>query len=1335
MAATVMGRVRIMKRGFGFIDGDNGMPYYYTAGQLKDPGIVVGSYVTFTPKTNQKGPVAAGVKLVQEAPRRHNSGQEGEVRVKEEEGEGNSGVLKVAPRRASQDFTVHSKLHQLINQQAKNWNFSGDGIGTAGAHAVAAALSMSSGVQCVDLSGNAIGAVGAEAMAGVLKANTTVLQLSLAGNNVRANGAQELASALRVNGTLRCIDLSGNNLGVLGARLVMDALRSNSTVQRLGLGRNCIVEDGVREVMDALKTNQNLLFLDVSGNGFGAVGAVFLSYALKLNSSLQGIDLSGNGVKDDGALAFAEILRVNTTLQHIDLSANGIGFRGGAAIAEALKLNSTLWDMDLSENAVPVVDMNTVDGLLLRNIGFQGRKPAASQPQATSTTPIAHQQQPPASLPTAARPPGSLPAAESLLGLHRLLRRVVDLRRRTITGLTAETTDASLALLPPCFRGLLERLRGAPLVAEGDCEVALAQQRRRAAEAATELAGHQRAVREAAATLPASLSDDAVEAALQRRAADRDCCRQAVWGTLQECSAAVLHSLCTTPATLPDSLMVTARVTELQQWVQDVEAMLTACAQAVNEEGSKLGWKSSAPEDGESVDPVAVLAAYETWRAGGSFCALAEASDRALADVTAAAALSLPALLSPLADDTEDAAQRLAVLEVQAAAALRAELAARAQWDPVAAFPAALLMAGARHWVARCQALAHHLGEVLQQLAQWQGQSAVLQGAMDDVAKKGDVLQRLRAAKGQGRVAQLQAKALDVQWELAQVMGTQGAELRGQREAAHRAVTEAKASLQAAVTELVQMAADFPELAGYVERGLPEPLLPLWARDRRLSDFEDLEPIPGPSRNRVYRGRLDGKPFVVKGFPLLQASTAHTCLREATRLVRAAHPHVVEVVALFQDVANHTFYLQMPEYTEGPLDRWAAQHQPDTPAMRRALLQAFDGVAHLHCLGIIHSDLKPSNLLVSANGTVRVGDLDVSVDLATRVSTRHVQATRVGYTVGYAAPELLRTGATAATDAFSLGMVVREMGGLVASCAGPEADNLVARLCADDPAARPTVAHALQHAFFHPALAWHSAERKACCVFASELCGYGERQVPAEKGVACAGAAGGALHFVCDECLEGHVRAFLDSDLRLLRAAEGRVGCPQCPVDAGAAGRVAFPDQQLAAHLPGDVSGAYVGLRLRLTEQQLAEQFDRDLRSAVEAERRLLLEMDERRQRVRQARQHVVERILNLHCPRCGQVFVDFKDCCALRCSRCPCHFCAWCGQDCGADAHTHVARCRLKPPGAEGVFAPREVWEDQQRQRRQRLVASHLNTLDPETREAVRQELRRDFADLRLVV
>eukprot|EP00667_Euglena_gracilis_P017255 EG_transcript_18142 len=137
------------------------------------------------------------------------------------------------------------------------------------------------------------------------------------------------------------------------------------------------------------------------------------------------------------------------------------------------------------------------------------------------------------------------------------------------------------------------------------------------------------------------------------------------------------------------------------------------------------------------------------------------------------------------------------------------------------------------------------------------------------------------------------------------------------------------------------------------------------------------------------------------------------------------------------------------------------------------------------------TDLKPANLLVDANGVVRVGDLDVSVDLATRVSPKYATVV-VGYTAGYAAPELLQTGATAATDAYSLGAVVRELGRLVAdSAGGEEAQALVASLCADDPAARPTAAQAMQHAFFLPAVAWQRTERRGCVVFASELCGAG----------------------------------------------------------------------------------------------------------------------------------------------------------------------------------------------------------------------------------------------------
>eukprot|EP00667_Euglena_gracilis_P005710 EG_transcript_5747 len=67
MSSNVNGRVRTMKPGFGFVDGDDGVSYYYHAAELKGQAITVGAHVSFTPKSNPKGPVAVGIKLL-EAP-------------------------------------------------------------------------------------------------------------------------------------------------------------------------------------------------------------------------------------------------------------------------------------------------------------------------------------------------------------------------------------------------------------------------------------------------------------------------------------------------------------------------------------------------------------------------------------------------------------------------------------------------------------------------------------------------------------------------------------------------------------------------------------------------------------------------------------------------------------------------------------------------------------------------------------------------------------------------------------------------------------------------------------------------------------------------------------------------------------------------------------------------------------------------------------------------------------------------------------------------------------------------------------------------------------------
>ena len=51
---------------------------------------------------------------------------------------------------------------------------------------------------------------------------------------------------------------------------------------------------------------------------------------------------------------------------------------------------------------------------------------------------------------------------------------------------------------------------------------------------------------------------------------------------------------------------------------------------------------------------------------------------------------------------------------------------------------------------------------------------------------------------------------------------------------------------------------------------------------------------------------------------------------------------------------------------------------------------------------------------------------------------------------------------------------------------------------------------------------------------------------------------------------------------------------------------------------------------------------------------------------------------MTLKCQACGQAFVDFDGCFALRCSRCLAGLCAWCGKSC---ANQTVAHDHVRPP------------------------------------------------------
>mmetsp|Transcript_90219 Transcript_90219/g.255723 ORF Transcript_90219/g.255723 Transcript_90219/m.255723 type:complete len:591 (+) Transcript_90219:113-1885(+) len=102
---------------------------------------------------------------------------------------------------------------------------SGIGLGDRGACAVARALAAppnaSLGELC--LGRNGIGDAGAEAIAAVLGAGSALRRLSLRDNAIGDAGARALAAALSLNGVLEELDLWGNQLSDLGGRALLSA--------------------------------------------------------------------------------------------------------------------------------------------------------------------------------------------------------------------------------------------------------------------------------------------------------------------------------------------------------------------------------------------------------------------------------------------------------------------------------------------------------------------------------------------------------------------------------------------------------------------------------------------------------------------------------------------------------------------------------------------------------------------------------------------------------------------------------------------------------------------------------------------------------------------------------------------------------------------------------------------------------------------------------------------------------------------------------------------------------------------------------------------------------
>ncbi len=267
----------------------------------------------------------------------------------------------------------------------------------------------------------------------------------------------------------------------------------------------------------------------------------------------------------------------------------------------------------------------------------------------------------------------------------------------------------------------------------------------------------------------------------------------------------------------------------------------------------------------------------------------------------------------------------------------------------------------------------------------------------------------------------------------------------------------------------------------------------------RLGEFALLERIGGGGMGVVFRARQEalGRDVALKilrpEFSFLEHGRARL-RREVEAIARLAHPGIVPIHT-FGEAGGITYYAMelvrggsLQDVVDGLRGRAPATLAPAAFAsiaggdaatwgtswsdvVARILLQAADALAHAHARGIVHRDVKPSNLMAAPDGSVRL------VDFGLAQSSEAERLTRTGAQLGslpYSSPEQVRgEPLDGRTDVWSLGVVGYELLALEQPFLAPSQPEILRRVVELEPpelTRRNPAVHADLAAVVHRAL-------------------------------------------------------------------------------------------------------------------------------------------------------------------------------------------------------------------------------------------------------------------------
>ena len=176
---------------------------------------------------------------------------------------------------------------------------------------------------------------------------------------------------------------------------------------------------------------------------------------------------------------------------------------------------------------------------------------------------------------------------------------------------------------------------------------------------------------------------------------------------------------------------------------------------------------------------------------------------------------------------------------------------------------------------------------------------------------------------------------------------------------------------------------------------------PTHSHTKKVNQYVMVKKLGQGANAKVYLAIdiLEKVSYAAKALRLIGRENSGSMIEREIRIMRALkHENIVKLYEVLHDPQNDIVYLIM-EYA----DCGSLQHLIDSKTqlsdhdLASIFRQVIDGLLYLHEKGIVHQDIKPSNILLFSNGKVKITDFGIGHNFSS--------AEQVVGTPAYQAPE------------------------------------------------------------------------------------------------------------------------------------------------------------------------------------------------------------------------------------------------------------------------------------------------------------------------------------------